>query len=295
MNLRNFYYFISEAIINIKRNSLLTITAISTVAISLTIFGGFLFVLVNLQGLANSISAHFEVVAYLKPNLDDTRIALLKTNLLYLEGVDDVKFISKETALQKMEKDLKGNIKLSDVIADNPLPDSFEIKVRDPNLIRKVAKGIKEFEGIDKVKYGQEVLSRILKLSDGIRMIGLYIAILLGIGTIFLITNTVRLTIFSRREEIRIMQLVGATDWFIRWPYILEGIIHGIIGAFISCCILIGAYLYFIPKIQKDLPFIPIVQDVIPMVNICLILFNIGIFLGMVGSLIAVGKYLQEA
>lgn len=294
MIFRNVQYYFSEAFSNMTRSAFVSIATIMTIAISLIILGGFFLLLVNITSLTNNIASNFEIVAYLRKDLSQAQIAILKTKLLYIDEVEDVKFISKEEALLKMKKNLSSKINIEDILPENPLPDSMTIKVTKPEYIGKVARQVEKFKEIEKIKYGQEFLSKLMKLSRDLRVAGIIVGIFLGIGTMLLVTNTIKLAIFSKRKEIRIMQLVGATDWFIRWPYLLEGIIHGAFGAMISIFVLVFSYLYLISYIQKSLPFIPVLTDVMMLVNLSCVIFASGILLGLLGSMMAVGKFLVE-
>lgn len=294
MIFRNLQHYFSEATSNIVRSAFVSISTIVTIAISLIILGGFFLLIINITSLTNNVASNFEIVAYLNEDIDQTQIAILKTKLLNISGIEDIKLISKDEALNKMKQDLSSKINIEDILHENPLPDSFVIKVTNPENIERIARQIKKFKEIEKIKYGQEFLSKLMKLNRDLRFAGIIVGIFLGIGTMLLITNTIKLAIFSKRKEIKIMQLVGATDWFIRWPYLLEGMIQGIIGAIISIITLTFSYLYLVSYVQKSLPFVPILSDIGILINLSCILFASGILLGLLGSTMAVGKFLIE-
>lgn len=294
MNFRNIHHYFSEALENLGKNILVSVAAILTVAVSLTILGGFLLVLINIRTLADSVANNFEVVVYLKEDTVDAQVAVLRNKFLYIEGVEKVNFISREEALNKMKEDLKEKINIEDILPYNPLPHSLVIKVDKAENIEKIIPQIKKEPEVEKIKYGRELLTKLLGLIQIIKIAGIAVGIFLGAGTMLLITNTIKLAVFARRKEIKIMQLVGATDWFMRWPFLLEGMFQGIIGATLSVGILISSYLYLASYLQKVLPFIPIISDISVLINLSLIIFSSGTLLGILGSMMAVGKFSVE-
>ncbi len=294
MNFRNVHHYFSEALENLWKNILVSIAAILTVAVSLTILGGFLLILINIRTLADSVANNFEVVVFLKENTTSSEITILKNKFLYIEGVEKVNFISREDALNKMKTDLKEKVNIEDILPYNPLPHSLVIKVDKVENIERIIPRIKKEPAVEKVKYGMELLTKLLSLMQIIKLSGVAVGIFLAVGTMFLITNTIKLAIFARRREIKIMQLVGATDWFMRWPFLLEGMFQGIIGAAISLGILISSYLYLADYFQKVLPFIPIISDISILINLVLVILSSGTLLGILGSMMAVGKFSVE-
>lgn len=294
MNFRNIHHYFSEALENLGKNILVSVAAILTVAISLTILGGFLLVLINIRTLADSVANNFEVVVFLKEDVTSSQVAILKSKFLYIEGVEKVNFISREEALDKMKEDLKEKVNIEDILPYNPLPHSLVIKVDRAENIEKIIPQIKKEPAVEKIKFGRELLTKLLSLIQIIKLAGVAVGIFLAVGTMLLITNTIKLAVFARRREIKIMQLVGATDWFMRWPFLLEGMFQGIIGAAVACGILISSYLYLADYLQKVLPFIPIISDISVLINLTLIIFSSGTLLGILGSMMAVGKFSVE-
>lgn len=274
------------------RNGLMTMAVVVTIMVSLTILGSFLLILTNIKALTKTLASQVEIAVYLREGVGETDIALLQTNFLYLEGVKEVKFVSKEAALRRLEKDLGENLK--EIIGLNPLPDSFQVKVEEVEEIKGIAHQIEGFKEVEEVVLSQEVASNLVKLGRVVQGGTLVSLVLLGLVSLFLIMNAVRLSVFERREEIKIMQLVGATDWFIRWPFILEGTFEGLVGAALSGVILFLSYGFIVSQLQGFLPFLTLVDDKVMLLNLAGILLILGMFLGMVGSLVAVGRHLEE-
>lgn len=272
----------------------MTVAAISTVMVSLVILGSFLLIMVNINNLASSLSSRVEIAVYLKKGQEAVDITLLRSNLYKIKGIKEIDYIPKEKALERLQKDLGERVNLKDVLASNPLPDCLEIRVNGPEEIERIVKEIKQYPQVEDIVYAQKVLNKLLTIEKAVQTAGVISIILMGLATLLLIVNTIRLTVFARRKEIRIMQLVGATDWFIRWPYLLEGAIVGVGGACLAIIILSSGYYYIVLQLKKSLPFIPLVQDTGMLINLGIILLMVGAFLGMMGSLIGVGKFLQE-
>lgn len=295
MHLRTLSYFIKEAFVNLRKNSLIAIAAISTVMISLLLLGFVLLVVVNINFLSQQLSSKVEIAAYLRRDVTDRERESVHAKIQAMTEIKEVRFVSKEEALEMLQKSMEEKVRMEDMIAANPLPDAFEIKVKDARAVTKTAKAVKGIAEVDEVVYGQEILSKLLSISYGVQMVGLISIALLGLATILLIMNTIRLTVFARRKEIRIMQLVGATDWFIRWPFLLEGTFQGLIGASLACLLLWFGYHYLLDFLKHTMPFLPFVQDAMMMAHLCAILTAFGVFLGTMGSLLAVGRFLIDA
>lgn len=155
----------------------------------------------------------------------------------------------KKKALKSCSKKM-GNENLKETVGQNPLPDTYEIKAKDPHEVPKIAKRIEKIDGIYKVKYGQGIVEKLFEVTRWVRIVSIAIIVLLALGAVFLIATTIRLAIFSRRKEIYLMKLIGATDWFIRWPFFIEGLVLGTAGALIAVGILALAYNSLIGNMQ---------------------------------------------
>lgn len=295
MHIRTLVYFIREAFVNLRKNSLIAIAAISTVMISLLLLGFVLLVVVNINFLSQQLSSKVEIAAYMRRDSTEKERESVHSKIQDMPDVKEVRFVSKEEALGMLQKSMGDKVRMEDIIAANPLPDAFEVKVKDAHAVTRVAKALKSIPEVEEVVYGQEILSKLLSISYGVQVVGLVSIALLGLATILLIMNTIRLTVFARRKEIRIMQLVGATDWFIRWPFLLEGTFQGLIGATVSCVFLWFGYGELMEFLKHTMPFLPFVQDKMMMIHLCAILSAFGVFLGSMGSLLAVGRFLIEA
>ena len=298
MNLKKLPYFVKRALSNIKRNPLVNFVTISTISIAMLIFSTFIMITYNLSNIVSKFEDEVQVIAYLKdeyiPRVND-----IKDTILKMEGVEKVGFISKESALEKFRSSLGSNDKFLDDIRDNPLPASFEIRLKkgfkNKAKLKEINDSLIALNVFDDTVYGQEWIENFNNFLNLIKMVGMAVASGFLLAAVFIISNTIKLTMYARRDEIEILRLVGATDDFIRGPFFIEGIIQGFLGAVISIILLYIIYLIFLAKIQvlsfmginpKDMPFLPIGR-----------LFLITIFstlLGMFGSFLSLGDFVDD-
>ena len=292
-NLVNLPYFFKEVFFNMKRNLLMTVASASTVMILSLILGFFIIAVMNLNYLSERIVKDIQIVAYIRNGISKSDMKLLQNKIAVIKDVTDVKFISKDEALKNMRKKMGASLELED-IGENPLPDSFEIKIADYDKITEVADKIKLNSEIEDVKYGEDITKNLLSINKAVKTGGTLIILALMAATVFIVSNTIRITVYARRREIAVMQLVGATNWFIRWPFVLEGILYGFFGAISALIILSIAYSNFIPHILQALPFLTLVKPENLTFRLFFILMITGIFVGTVGSWISANKYLKN-
>lgn len=282
-------YFFREVITNIRRSPLMSIASVTTVLVLTLILGYFATVMVNLEALANSLLREVQVVAYLD---DDANQVSVAQQLERIPGVTSAHFVSKETALNKLVERMQGRIRVDD-LSRNPLPDSYEVAVEGAEDLEEVAVRARRIAGVAYVKYGEEIAKKMLHFNALVRTVGIVILTLLFLSTVLIVSNTIRLTVFARRKEIEIMQMVGAAEWFIRWPFILEGVLQGLLGSAIAATLVGGSYAMVVPKLVETITFLPVVQaqDMLPHLLPALIL-NGGL-VGAIGSLVSVNKFLK--
>ena len=292
-NLKHLPFFLREVLFNMKRNLLMTLASMSTVMILSLILGFFIIFVMNLNFWSANVVRTLQIVAYLEPDLDESSLKTLQNKIAIIPEIKDVKYISKDEALRKMRVKLGNRLEISD-IGSNPLPDSFEINLTDYEKIPTTAEKIKENKEIAEVRYGENITKKLISLNKAVRIVGFIIVISLISATIFIVSNTIRITVYARRREISIMQLVGASNWFIRWPFVIEGILYGLIGSGIAVSILALAYSHFIPQINLALPFIIMVKPSVLVLRMAHILVFTGVAVGLVGSWISVNKYLKN-
>lgn len=294
MKIRTWEYFIREAVISLKRNSLMSFASISTVALSLLILGIFLVMVLNLNNMASTLETQVQISVYLQDNLTDLEMREVGTRITKLPGVTQVMFVSKDEAMARFKKRLGEQQGILAALGEtNPLPNAFEVKVDKPERVKPVAQAIGQLKGVENAKFGQEVVEHLFNLTKMMRLFGLVLIIFLALAALFIISNTIRITVFARRKEIAIMKYVGATDWFIRWPFLIEGMMLGIGGAVIAVLLLSETYSALTQQVYQSLAFLPLIPKYPFITNIGIVLIVTGAAIGALGSSISVRKYIK--
>jgi cell division transport system permease protein len=287
-------YYVKEAFVSFLRGGVMSITSVTTITISLAIFGLILIFSMNLKEFASILESQVDVTVYLNNTYNDNDRQALEKKLAESKDVEEFNFISKDEALQRLKKELKEEDLLLSALESNPLPDSIELKIKSSLSVHKIIKELRaEFNFIDDIFYGQEIVEKVNKFTQVIRIIGTILVVLLGIASMFIVSNTIKLTVYARKEEIEIMKLVGATNGFIRMPYIIEGIVQGFLGALVAVIIIMFSYPQIVNNLKDILPFIPFVTNSAELLVLYSKLIFSGIFLGVIGSLISVRKFLD--
>jgi cell division transport system permease protein len=295
---------VREGAKNIIRNGWMTFASMSSIAISLFILGVFLLLTLNVNYIAAQIEKQIEIRVYLEVNTSQNQIDSLKQDMQAIPQVKTVTFISKEDGLRYLREKLgESGKELLDGFEgeNNPLNDAFTIEVNDPRNVAAVADKVsalnlgKEPKPIYKVNYGKGTVETMFQVTDIVRYVGLGIVVLLSITAVFLIANTIKVTILARRREIAIMKLVGATNSFIRWPFFIEGALLGFFGSVIPIALILVGYwnLLNINELNISLLMIELLpfNEVSP--TLTTLLLGIGMLIGIIGSLLSVHKFLK--
>ncbi|WP_291559709.1 MULTISPECIES: permease-like cell division protein FtsX [unclassified Clostridium] len=288
-------YFVKDAFKSIKRNKTLSIASAATVAATLFILGVVSLTLVNVNKAVNQLGSKVEARVFLKDDIKNEDKDKLKKTIEGVDGVLEVKLETKEQALEKMKEQLQDDsgALVAGFNKKNPLPSSYIVRVNNPKAVDDVLAKIKDAPGIEKIKDARQLIDQVTKLTDSATMIGGITALVFVLVSLFLIGNTIKITVFSRKREIGIMKYVGATDWFIRWPFIIEGILLGILGALISVIILYGLYGFAQTKAADMLlGFNLVARSYILKVTIWQFLLG-GMVIGSLASIISMRKFLK--
>lgn len=294
MKLSTSEYFIKEVYTSFKRNIWMTLASIFTVVLSLFILGFFSIVILNLNKMADTLESQVQISVYLKDDLSQEEIDETKETLSKIEGLQDIKFTTREEAMENFKERLGDQQFLLDALDDtNPLPDSFSLTVTSPQQVKTIADTVVALDSVESASYSQDIINHLFNLTHLIRLIGVALIILLTGAAIFIISNTIRLTVFARRKEIAIMKYVGATDWFIRWPFLLEGICLGFIGGSLATIFLYIVYNQVTQEIYEAMAFFPLIPQH-PFINyISLAILVAGIIIGALGSTISLKRFLK--
>ncbi|MEG0798043.1 MAG: permease-like cell division protein FtsX [Acidaminococcaceae bacterium] len=294
MSLSSKEYFVRETVKSIKRNQLMSFAAVSTVALSLLVLGIFLLVVLNTNHVAKFLETQVQISVYMKETSSAEQLLATKKTLVEMPGVTQVVAITKEEALAKFKDRLGEQEKLLDSIgSENPFPYSFEVHVDKPERIKELAPKIDELSGVETAKFGQEVVEHIFQMTKMLRWGGSILVLMLALATVFIISNTIRITVFARRKEVLIMKYVGATDWFIRWPFMIEGMFLGFVGALIATVIITQIYGTMVARVHATLAFFPVLPVWPLLVYVNLFLLMAGTAIGAAGSMVSLRKFLK--
>ena len=294
MKLSTSEYFIKEVYTSFKRNIWMTLASIFTVVLSLFILGFFSIVILNLNKMANTLESQVQISVYLKDDLSQEEIDETKETLSKIEGLQDIKFTTREEAMKNFKERLGDQQFLLDALDDtNPLPDSFSLTVTSPQQVKTIADTAAALDSVESASYSQDIINHLFNLTHLIHLIGIALIILLTGAAIFIISNTIRLTVFARRKEIAIMKYVGATDWFIRWPFLLEGICLGFIGGGLATIFLYIVYNQVTQEIYEAMAFFPLIPQHPFIDYISLAILVAGIIIGALGSTISLKRFLK--
>ena len=294
MKLQTSEYFIQEVFRSLRRNNWMSFASIGTVAVSLFVLGVFLLLVLNMNRMASALESQVQISVYLEDGLTADDRKDIASDIEALQGIESIRYISKDEAKQRLEERLGDQKYLLDALGDkNPLPDSFEVVVMSPDLVETAAKAIDRMDGVEEAKYGQDVIEHLFAITRLIRIFGLALMVLLAGATLFIISNTIRLTVFARRKEVAIMKYVGATDWFIRWPFLLEGMVLGFVGGVLAAIALQSSYAAMAAKIYETLAFFPLLPQYPYMYYVSAAILLSGMGIGALGSTISLKRFLK--
>ena len=287
-------YFIKETYKSIRRNGFMSFASISTVAVSLLVLGMFLMIFLNTNNLAQYLESQVQVSVYMQDSATGKELAQVKEKLTKMPGVLKVTQVSKTEALERFKKRLGDQEQLLNSLGkENPFPNSFEVQVDNPERIKVLTPQIGQLPKVETAKFGQEVVEHLFQLTKILRFGGIVLVVFLAMATLFIISNTIRLTVFARRKEVIIMKYVGATDWFIRWPFLLEGMTLGFFDAVIAFILINSIYSGLLERIHATLAFLPLLPPTPLLLYVDLFLLVAGTGIGALGSYISLRKFLR--
>jgi cell division transport system permease protein len=281
-------FFLGEVITNFTRNAGMQFTAIGTVAVTIVLLGAFLFVRDTIQTFGAGVLSQIEIAVYLKDDVDDAKARELASKFASDPRIASATYVPKKDGLKRM-KAVLGDIDTS-LLTANPLPNSYHVRVKDPDSVPNVARWIGKDPRVAKTDYAADTVQKLLKTATVLGRAGLALIILLSISAAIVIANTIRLTVFARRREIAIMQLVGATNMYIRMPFIAEGMLAGVLGAGLAIGVLALAEHQVVPKLASTLAFVTFRVNEL---TLSLELLAVGAAVGLIASWFSVGRHLR--
>ncbi|MGD7050705.1 ABC transporter permease [Rossellomorea marisflavi] len=293
MKARTYGRHFRESFKSIGRNGWMTFASVSAVTVTLLLVGVFVVLMLNMNKVATDIEKDVEVRVLLDIGTTKEQSQEINDKIEKLNGVESIEYSSKEDELKNLVKDMGDDFRLFE--QDNPLSDVYVVKATNPVETGKIAKEISTYDHVDEALYGEAKVEKVFNVLEMSRNVGLVLIIGLLFTAMFLISNTIKITIVARRREIEIMKLVGATNWFVRWPFILEGLWLGILGSIIPIALVTTGYYYayeFIkPKLQghfiQVLDFTPFIYQVNGLILL------MGCLIGAWGSFMSVRKFLR--
>jgi cell division transport system permease protein len=283
-----------DAFKSLKRNTTISIASMATVLATLFVFGVFLLTGINVSHGISDVESKVEVKVFLKDDIKLAEQKAIESELRNISGVKEVTHESKDEALQKFREQLKDNATILKGYDEknNPLPSSFIVKLDNADVAKTVESSVKDMSGVEDIGNDQDLIDKIASFAKTIKWVGVILfAVLIGVS-LFLIINTIKLTVYSRRREVGIMKFVGATDWFIRWPFIIEGMVIGILGAIFSNLILYFSYKEVYRKITESLYTIQLLSPSYVLTTLSWQFILSGALIGIFGSIIALRKFL---
>ncbi|MFN2449912.1 MAG: permease-like cell division protein FtsX [Candidatus Baltobacteraceae bacterium] len=285
-------FFLGEVARSFTRNAGMQITAIGTVTVTIVLLGAFLYVRAAMAHAGSDMLSQISISVYTSNEATQAQVDALRTALAKDKRILDASFVPKKQGLAELRARLRGKIDTSTLV-ENPLPDKFRVHVRDPQQLTAVAKSLQKLPGVQEVDYGQETVRQLLALGAAARRIGIAVIALFVLTAGIIISNTIRLTVFARRREISIMQLVGATNFYIRLPFICEGLLAGIMGALLAIGLLALARGAFFRELALAPAWMQGSAVNVDVTTLLLELIAVGGAVGVVASWIAVGRYLR--
>ncbi|OGX79799.1 cell division protein FtsX [Exiguobacterium sp. SH31] len=281
------------------RNGWMSFAAISAVTITLLLVGIFALVMFNVNEISENVENDVEIQVFVTRTAEEANVEKLGENLEQIPGVASVTFSSKEDELESFRNQLGEDANAYGTVEkDNPLHDRYIVKAADPLNTQTVADAVQSLENVDKVTYGQDYIDKMFAFFNGIRIGGLVLIVGLTLMAMFLISNTIKMTIFSRRREIEIMRLVGAKNSFIRWPFFIEGLLLGVLGALIPIAVIYFGYDVAYGALQPSLDqlnsdIFKLIDPSVLTTQVSLVLLALGAFIGIWGSTTSLGRFLK--
>ncbi len=289
MPIANISFFVAEAATNLRRSWMMAFITVSTIAISLMMMGAFLLVTMNMEDFLHQLQEEAMVTVYLKPGISGSEVNSLKLRLTELDEISKIQTITPEEAAKELfsDPDDQKLLQIGITQETNPLPTTLRIKIRSSYELKNLIEKLQSEPQIDNISYGEDLFKQFQGLSDMLWFSSLGIVTLLGLASLFIVFNTVRLTLYMRKEEIIIMKLVGATNWFVRGPFLVEGFIQGFIGSLAAILILFVSYKFIMVKMTMLIPFFTSTVSIEQLVKLAIKLLMMGIVLGISGGLLS--------
>jgi len=294
MFISGFFYIIGETFKGLYRNRWMCITSTGVVMVTLLMLGLFMLVNLNISHITETVKEQVEIVVYIDENADQETLDELGQRLSRHSGIAEVRYVSSDEHMSRLHRQLGAMLEGYDSGLDNPLLASYEIRTNSPESIVPMAEEFESYPGVSNVFYGQGYVENLFAVTGVIQMVGLALMVGLSITAVFLISHTIKLTVMMRKREISIMKYVGATNWFIRWPYVLEGLLMGFVGAVLPLVGLYYIYEFSVEWVEvNNLAFLTLLPAHQVITELAKYLVPLGTGLGILGSIFSMGRFLR--
>lgn len=289
-------YLTHEGFRNVWVNRLMSLASVTVLMACLIIMGAGIMIYFNINNVVDKVQSQNVVMVYVADDASEDETTQIGTSLKGISNVESCEFVPKEVAFQEQIQSMGGDAALVEGFDEIPLPDAYKVTVKDLSQFENTVSQIKQINKVDSVRENSDLASKLLSLRHAVSIVSVGLVIMLFLVALFIISNTIRITMFSRKLEISIMKAVGATNWFIRWPFMIEGMILGTISGIVSLGVLWGLYAVAEKVFAQTLSLIGF--SLVPFSEywwqILLVFVAIGLFTGGFGSLVSMAKYLKE-
>ncbi len=285
-------YFIGEALQNIRRNFLMAVSATLTVAISLSLLGSVLLLRQWTDTLVGRWRGNVEINLFLRTDASEPQVEAIQAKIASMPEIKEYRYVSREEALQEFREMFKDKRELVENVDPSILPPSFRLKLKDPEQVDVVADQLSGLPGVDEVQTANETIKRLSRITNVLTAGMAFFVAVFGLAAVLLITNTIRLAVFARRREIGIMKLVGATNWFVRVPFMIEGMLAGLVGSLLAVAGVSGL-VALMGRVQSYAPLLDATIGAAAATQVALLVTVLGIVVGALGSGIALRRFLD--
>ena len=289
-------YLTHEGFRNVWVNRLMSLASVTVLMACLIIMGAGIMIYFNINNVVDKVQSQNVVMVYVADDASEDETTQIGTSLKGISNVESCEFVPKEVAFQEQIQSMGGDAAMFEGFDEIPLPDAYKVTVKDLSQFENTVSQIKQINKVDSVRENSDLASKLLSLRHAVSIVSVGLVVMLFLVALFIISNTIRITMFSRKLEISIMKAVGATNWFIRWPFMIEGMILGTISGIVSLGVLWGLYAVAEKVFAQTLSLIGF--SLVPFSGywwqILLVFVAIGLFTGGFGSLVSMAKYLKE-
>lgn len=281
-----------EALASMARSAWMSWLVVVTIAVSLSILGGSWLVVQDLRAISHEIGSQVKLQVFLNADADAKGV---EQAVKEMPNIKATTIVLKDQAWEQLQSDMKSKMTFDNLLDENPLPDTLSVETLDPMKTAETAEAIKKLQGVDDVEYAADLLKKLGEIATFLRAAGFTIAGVIGLASLAVIMNTIRLAVMSRKREIEIMHLVGASNSFIAFPFLLEGMLFGLFGTILTAGALFGWRYFTFGKWQQLFPFVPMQMDLLGVAWTVAWLALIGMGLGALGSMLSVRKHIRLA